>query len=387
MRINIEKTPENLKLFTSLASKNKAEKEFAHESLANFIGPVLQEVINNAPTLSNFWRTMEFDENANPSIPLDLYLDILEEDFISVWSQAEPGGLPYNQPTPPTQELKFGTYTLDSAIAFNSKYAREGRLDIIGKTMTRLAQEVMLKQERNSAGLLLRALAKAQTSVRGTPTSHIIRSHRKGEFLLEDFNRMFTLIKRIYSAWNGGTPVGSTPRGLTHLVVSPEIIEYLRGMAYNPINTRAGVVSGDLTAGAASTTVTLPESMREQIHNSAGVPEFFNVKLFEFNEFGVGYKYNDLFGYFADTTVYPDNYASGGAAKAFDPATEQILVGLNLNAESLVRPVEASSDTGVQFSVEPDDQFVKRTGKIGFYGSLREGRLILDERVLTGIIV
>lgn len=387
MRINIERNEQNLKLLTSLASKNKAEREFAHESMASFMGPVLQEVINNAPTLSNFWRTMEFLENSNPSLPLDLYIDVGEEDFIQVWSQAEAGGLPFNQPTPPTQELKFTTYRLDSAIAFNQKYARESRLDVVGKSMTRLAQEVMLKQERNAAGLLLRAAAQAQTEIRGAATPHIIRSHRAGEFLLEDFNRLFTLIKRIYSAWNGGTPVGGTPRGLTHLVISPEIVEYLRGMAYNPINTRAGVLSGDPAAGVASTAIPLTDSVREQIHNSAGAPEFFGVKLFEFHEFGVGYKYNDLFKYFAGSTLFPDNPSTAGSAKAFDATEEQLLLGLNLNSDSLVRPVSVDTDTNAQFNVEADDQFVKRSAKIGFYGALEEGRLILDDRVITGIIV
>lgn len=387
MRIEIERTDENIALLKSLASRNPREREEAHLSLAEFIGPVLQEVINQAPTLSNLFRTMEFNENDSPSIPLDLYIDVNEEDYINVWSQAEPGGLPFNQPTPPTQELKFTTYTLDSAIAFNRKYAQQSRLDVVAKSMTRLMQEIMLKQERNSAGILLRALAMASTDVNGTATKHIIRSNTANEFILDDFNRLFTLIKRIHSAWTGGTPVGGAARGLTDLIVSPEVVEYLRGLAYNPINTKAGVVTDNGTTGVATTAITLPESMREAVYRSAGIPEFYGVNIMEINEFGVGYKYNDLFDAFAGSTSYP-NHPSTSTGTTFDGAAEEIVLGLDLaSSDSLIRPVARDTETGSQFSVRPDDQFVARSGKIGFYGSLEEGRLVLDEKALVGVII
>src|SRR6478736_9465259 len=117
MRINIKQTNKNVALLKKLASKNQVEAAEAHVSLAEFIGPVLQEVINTAPTLSALFGKMTFNENDSPSIPLDLYTDVNQDDYLRVWSQAEPGGMPYNQPTPPTRELKFSTYRLDSAVA------------------------------------------------------------------------------------------------------------------------------------------------------------------------------------------------------------------------------------------------------------------------------
>jgi hypothetical protein len=386
MRIEIERTEENVALLKALASRKPAEREAAHLSLAEFIGPVIQQVINQAPTLSNLFRTLEFDEDSNPSIPLDLYTDVTDEDYIRVWSQAEPGGLPYNQPTPPTQELKFMTYTLDSAIAFNQKYAQQSRLDVVAKSMERMFQEILLKQERNSAGIILRALALASTDINGSATRHVIRSQNPNQFILDDFNRLFTLTKRIKPAWSGGTPIGGAKRGLTDLIVSPEVVEYLRGLAYNPINTKAGVLSGTDSAGYASSVVTLPDSMREQVYNTAGVPEFYGVNIMEINELGVGYKYNDLFDAFAGSISYP-NHPGTSAGTTFDGTAEEIVIGLDLSVDSMLRPVIRDGETGSQFVVESDDQFVKRQKKIGFYGSLEESRILTDDRVLTGCIV
>lgn len=387
MRINIKQTDKNVALLKKLASRDKAEAEAAHLSLAEFIGPVLQEVINTAPTMSALFGTMTFNENDSPSIPLDLYTNVTEEDYLRVWTQAEPGGMPYNQPTPPTRELKFSTYRLDSAVAFHKKYAQQSRLDVVGKTMERLAQEILLKQERNSAAILLRALAQAKTKIKGVDTFHVIRSQEADRFILHDFNRLFTLIKRIYSSWSGGTPAaGSRARGLTDIVVSPEIVQELRALAYNPINTRAGVVTGDITKGVATTAITLPDAQRAAVYANGGIPEFYGVNIMEINELGVGYKYNDLFKFFAGSNSYPAH--GDGSGTTFDNAAEELVLGLDLvSMQSLVRPVAVDAENGAQFRVTPDDQFVARAGKVGFYGALEEGRLILDDRVLTGVIV
>ena len=383
MRISIKQTDKNIALLKQLASKDAVKASEAHVALAEFIGPVLQEVINTAPTLSALFKKFTFNENDSPSIPLDLYTDVTEEDYLRVWSQAEVGGMPYNQPTPTTKELKFSTYRLDSAVAFHKKFAAQSRMDVVGKTMERLAQEILLKQERNSAAMLLRALAQAQTKIKGTDTYHVIRSQEANTLKLHDFNRMFTLIKRIYASWSGGTPSSARARGLTDLIVSPEIVQELRAMAYNPINTKAGVTSG---TGDGVTSIALPDEQRKAIYNNAGVPEFYGVNIMEIHELGIGYKYNDLFDFFAGANAYAGHAGSGTAA--FDGATEEILIGLDLaSMDSLLRPVAVDAENGSEFRVSPDDQFVARSGKVGFYGALEEGRLILDDRVITGIIV
>jgi hypothetical protein len=377
MKITLDRTPEQVELVKAMASKNRDVAYEAQTALAEFIGPVLAEVVNAAPTVSNMFTSLQFNSDESPSIPLDLYHDITDEDYIQVWSQSVPGGLPTNQVAPSQSELKFTTYTLDSALSFDKRYASRSRLDVVSKTFTRMAQEVLLKQEKTSASMIMTALANATTN----GESHVIRSAQADRFLLSDLNKLFTKAKRINTAWTGGTPAERRGRGITDILVSPEIVEEIRGLAYNPINT----VGSDSIAGT--------DSMRDAVFNSAGIPEFYGVSIQEYNEMGVGQKWNTTFDVAAGTKTYDEHYVTGGSARQFgldasgNAVDEQIIVGVDLSRESMIRAVATDSESGDEFSLVADDQFVTRQSKIGYYGSLEEGRMIIDDRVLLGLIV
>ena len=387
MKITLDRTPEQVELVKAMASKNRDVAYEAQTALAEFIGPVLAQVINTAPTVSNMFTSLQFNSEDNPSIPLDLYHDITDEDYIQVWSQTVPGGLPTNQVAPSQSELKFTTYRLDSALSFDKRYASRSRLDVVSKTFTRMAQEILLKQEKTSAVMIMNALANASTNDK----KHVIRSAQANRFLLADLNKLFTLAKRINTAWNGGTPAERRGRGITDLLVSPEIVEEIRGLAYNPINTKgadgaAATAAGDAIAGT--------DSMRDAVFSSAGIPEFYGVSIQEYNEMGNGGKWNSAFSVAAGTggsgIKFDDHFAKGNptaGGAVFAPDTEEILVGVDLSRESMVRAVATDSETGDEFSLVTDDQFVTRQSKIGYYGSIEEGRMIIDDRVLTGLIV
>jgi hypothetical protein len=370
MKITLKRTPEQIELVKAMASKNRAVAMDAQVALAEFIGPVLAEVINNAPTLSNLFTSLQFNADDNPSIPLDLYYDVNAEDYITVYSQSAAGGLPQNQVLPTVSEMKIATYTLDSALSFDKRYAAKSRMDVISKTFTRLAQEILFKQEKTSANLLLGALANAQTNGK----KHVQRATTNGRFLLADLNELFTLAKRINTSWLGGTPESRQGRGLTDIIVSPEVVQELRAMAYNPINTK-----GSLTDIAA------PDEMRTAIYNSAGIPEFYGVSIMEINELGEGQRFNTIFDTVAGSTAYTK--ADGTSSAVFDGATEEILIGLDRGRESLIRAVAVDSENGSEFSLTADDQYSVRQKKIGYFGSMEEGRMVLDTRALVGKIV
>lgn len=380
MEIKIERTPEQVELVKAMASKNREVAYEAQAALGDFIGPVLAEVVNQAPTVSNLFTTLQFNSEDNASIPLDLYHDIGDEDYVQIWSQNAPGGLPTNHVAPRQQEMKFTTYRLDSAVSFDKRFAARSRMDVVSKTFTRIAQEILLKQEKTSASMIMTAVANAATKGK----NHVMRGHTAGRFLLADLNKLFTLSKRINTAWTGGTPADRKGRGITDLIVSPEIVEEIRGMAYNPINTKS--------TGAAADGIPGTDKLRDQVFSTAGIPEFYGVSIMEINEMGVGQKWNDLFNLVSTTANSGGDkdfgaYGDGTAATTFDEATEQIMLGVDLSRESMLRAVATDSETGAEFDLVVDDQFVSRSQKIGYYGSLEEGRMILDDRVLTGIIV
>jgi len=379
MKITLKRTPEQIELVKAMASRNRTVAYDAQVALAEFIGPVLAEVINNAPTLSNLFTSLSYNADDNPSIPLDLYYDVTDEDYITVYSQSVAGGLPTNQVLPTVSEMKLTTYTLDSALSFDRRYAAKHRMDVVAKTFTRMAQEILLKQERTSATLAMTALANAQTNSK----KHVQRSNTTGRFLLADLNELLTLAKRVNTSWAKGTPATGSRTGITDLLVSPEIVEQIRSMAYNPINTVAGVTA----SGGTGTTVgiTATDEMRSAIYSSAGIPSFYGVSILEFNELGKSQKFNTIFDTAAGSTGYTKADASGSAV--FDGAAEEILVGIDRTRDSLLRVIATDPDSNSEFSLVADDQYSIRQNKIGYFGSLEEGRVILDVRALVGKIV
>tara|TARA_Y100000588_G_scaffold186994_1_gene201085 strand:- start:2176 stop:3336 length:1161 start_codon:yes stop_codon:yes gene_type:complete len=382
MNITLKRTEEQLELVKAMASKDRDVAYEAQAALAEFIAPVLAEVIQQAPTLSNMFKTLSFTADDNPSIPLDLYFDITDEDYIEIWSQNAPGGLPSNQVAPTTQELKFTTYRLDSALSFDKKYVARSRMDVLSKTFTRMAQELLLKMETTSANMILTAQVNAETN----GVFHTLKNTQPGRVILHDFNKMLTLSKRIHTSWTGGTPVGGAG-GITDLLVSPEVVENLREMAYNPIATRDAdgtAVTVDNSAGGIPAT----DSMRDAIYSNGGIPEFYGINIQETLELGPGAKY---------TKVWSDLLPNGATGVK---ATGKPLVGYSYNAaddfilgidrsraDMMVRAVATDADNGSELSLVPDDQFVSRQQKVGYYGSLEEGRMILDNRVLYGMVV
>jgi len=355
MKITLKRTEEQVELVKAMASRNREVAYEAQMALAEFIGPVLAEVVNQAPTLSNLFTNFQFNDMDSPSIPLDLYYDVTAPDYVKVYSTSVPGGLPTNTVTPTASEMKFTTYRLDSAVDFDKRYAAKSRLDVVGKSFTRIAQEILLRQESTSANLILGALFAASTN--GVAHTNAANGTT---LILDDFNKLLTRAKRINTAWTGGTPEGRI-KGITDMIMSPEAVQGLRAMAYNPVNTNTGPVGGTGADGIAAT-----DEMRNAIYQNAGIPEFYGISIMEINELGAGQKFTNVWT------------GLGGAGT-------DLVIGLDRTRESLFRAVALDSETGSEFTLLADDQYSIRQQKIGYYGSLEEGRMILDDRVLTGI--
>ena len=381
MNITLKRTPEQIELIQAMGSKNRDTAYEAQVALAEFIGPVINEVVNNAPTLSNLFTPLQFNADDNPSIPLDVYYDVSDEDYINVYSTHAPGGLPTNQVTPTHSEMKVATYKLDTAVSFDKKYASRSRLDVVSKSFTRAAQEILLKQERTSANLLLGALANATTTVNGTSTAHAFANAQTGRFLLDDLNSMLTRAKRIRPSWAGGTPVGGNA-GLTDILVSPEVVADLREMAYNPINTRAS----DGAAGANTEDgIAAPDSVRAPMFTSAGTPEFYGVSVMELHELGPAAKFTAIFDALVTTVAAGPGAGSGGFT--FASATDDLVIGIDRSRDAFVKAIAVDTETGSEFNLVADDQYSIRQAKVGWFGSIEEGRVVLDDRAIVGCAI
>jgi hypothetical protein len=251
--------------------------------------------------------------------------------------------------------MKVSTYRLDSAVSFLRRYARRARLDVASKAVERMANEVLVKQERNAWAVVLKALADSgNTTAVGS----------SGEtFSLSKLNTLVKNVKRLNKSYANGTTTSAY--GLTDIFVSPETMSDIRAFAYNP-------VGGNLaTNGNTVSPVTdLPAGVREEIYRGGGAQEIYGITIHELVELGPDQKYTKLFNEF-----YGASFAD----------SDDLVVGLDLTKDAFVRPVARNSESGGTFTAMPDDQFVARSEKIGFYGSLEEGRVCIDSRAIAGI--
>lgn len=376
MKITFKKDEKQLELFKAIASKNRETSENARIALAALLAPVAATVLDQAATSRAIYTDVSYNMGEVPSIPLDLYFDNTEGLF-TIWSQSIAGGLATNEVWG-MDEYRFKTYKLDSAVSLLKSYIQNARLDVVSKALQRLVQEVLVKTEYQAYSTLLTALAGASTGGAG----HLLNSTANVNSLsrnlsLDDINRLWTKVRRLRTSWLGGTPTATPGKGLTDLFMSPEMVEKIRAMAYNPVNVTATPNTDESTA------LGLPDGMREEIFANGGLMTLFGVKINELLEFGIGGMYNSLF----------DDVYSGGASgtsptsPTFSASTQELVLGADLSVTSAIRVIASDSDTGSTFTLEDDDQFVKRTGKIGWYGSIEEGRMVADTKAFVGLVV
>lgn len=382
LKVDLKRTDSQVALIKQLGSRKKEESLAAAEAIAQIVSQPLLQVIEQAPVISNIFQTLTYSAGTPPSIPLDTFFDVKQRDFLNVWTQSQPGGTATNFVQGLT-EMFVATYELWSAAYLNKNYARSASLPVIARTLERLAQEILIKQNINSANILLSSLASAV--IDGNPANtaaanyQVIRAAAQGVFQLADFNALMVKYRRIVSSWVGGTPVG-VRASLTDLFGSPEWMGQIRAIAYQPQNTRQVVATQGASALGA------PDSIRENIFQAAGIPELFGVALHEYNEFGINSlgSFNSIFGTYAGATAYGGYGDPNTGTAAFAGATEQIVVGLNSSMFDLVKLVEEGESGTLE--VAADDQFTLRSDKVGWTARQKLGFVSLDNRSKTGLI-
>lgn len=377
MRLKLKDTPEQNALIQALGSKNMTVSREAQEAFAKFMGPVIQILLQKAGTASQIYTDAPYNADTdNPSYPLDLYYD-QGVGFVNVWSQNVAGGLPTSEVWG-LQEMKIATYNLDSAVSFNKRYARKARLDVVAKAVERMAQEVLVKQEINAWAVIVKGAAEASSKYSTqTNSKHIIGAATSGVFTFGDFNNLLVLTRRINSAFDGGTAVQPYSEGPTDIYTSPEVVAQIRAMAYNPLFYS----SNAWTSSTWNTQTQLPPNVREELWKNPGTANFFGVNFVQLNELGAGKTYNTLF----DSFTTSQNVPGPGTGTSWN-SSNQVMIAIDNKRGAFIRPVAKDGDTGSQFSSEVDDQFnLKRIDKAGFWGSLCEGRVLLDGRAVSAI--
>jgi hypothetical protein len=365
IKINIQRTPEQAE-FLRLLAKNTEEGKAARELFAGFVGPTIQQVLEQEATHRMLFRQFEYDFGTNPSIPLE-YFDSNEEGLFDVWSNSIAGGLPTNHVTG-QEDFRMSTFRLDSAFSMLREHLVNARADVVAQGMERMAQEVLVKEKHHAWSVVFASLGAARTG----GSAHIINSTTANVFQVDDVNRLKTKARRLRTSWVSGTPTSVQFKGLTHLVLSPEMMEQVRGWTYQPMNTR-GVPNSD-----ESSAVPLPEQVRQQIWDNSGLPSMWDIGFIELIELGISQAYNTLFDAY---------YTAGTSDPAFATATQELVLGVDLSVDAGIQIGAVDSERGTSFVVEEDDQWTKRSGKIGYFGYEETGFAWLDSKALTGIVI
>lgn len=376
MKLNLkkEKHEDTVKILKAIASRNKDESERAQEALAAFVAPAVTTVLDQVATNRFIYRTVEYNFDEVPEIPIDLYFDD-HEGLFYLWSNSVPGGMATNE-IYGADSYRFRTFRLDSAISFPKSYAQNARLDVVAKGIERLVQEVLAKEEYQAWSVIMAALGGARTQ----GMRHIIDSNAKtnslaDNLLLHDFSQLLVRQRRLNPSWLGGTAVAKGSNSLTDVFMSPEALAKVRAWAYNPLNTDPGPTSGVGTEVGSTVGIPLPDSMRQKIYDSAGMSEIYGIRLHEMNELGVNQPYNLLFD---------ANYTATGGDPTFAGTTDELVIGFDLGQEAFIKAIR--SDRNGTFELLPDDQFLARQEKVGWYGYVEEGFLCGNNRAVGGIV-
>jgi hypothetical protein len=332
-------------------------------------------VLDQADTTALVYRSFTYNADDNPTMPVEPLLNI-GQDWLSTWSNSVAGGLASNRVYQPIEEIQFTNYRLDSAISWNKRYAAKARLDVISLYLTRLAQEILVKRNRNAWSVVLAALAAGSNG----GIANVKRVDTAGLFTLDDLNHLFTRIVRQNLSWVGGSPTESLGK-LTDLVMSPEVYEQIRAFAYNPVQTAGalGAVAG------ATANIALPDAQRAAMFAGGGIESLFGVRLQQMVELGVGAKYTLLFDELAGATAYTTDAGTGSAV--FAGGSEDLVIGLDLTRDFAWRAIAQDPEDKSTFSLIPDDQFVGRSEVIGFYGWENMGHVVTDTHAIQGLVV
>lgn len=368
IKLNIQKDGDKIKQvreLIKLVTKNSVEGLAAREAVASFIGPVITQVLNQAATHRIFFKEFPYDFGSAPSIPLELF-DGNTEGLIDVWSSSIPGSMATNHVLG-GDEFRMTSYRYDTAVSMLRRNADEGRFELLVNSMERAAQELMAKEKFAAWSVILAALGAARIG----GAAQLIDSTAADIFQLDDINNLKTKVARYRNSWLGGTPSESVGSGFTHLVVSPEIMGQVRTWAYNPLNTRS--------VGTGATAIPLPDQVRMQIFNNSGLAEIAGVGAFvQLSEFGVNQTY---------TKVFDAAYTPGGGDPTFSATTDELVLAVDLSIDAGVRAVATDSERTTELSFEEDDQFNKRSGKVGWFGGLETAYAWMDSKALSGIVI
>jgi len=288
---------------------------------------VIQEGILDGDIISDIFSVNVLGWDQYPNYPTDLIAPGTEGEF-SAYTMPANGRIPNRLVE--GDEVTINTYRIANAIDWNIKYARAGRIDVVARALEVLRNGFVQKLNDDGWHTLIAAgLDRGLMTYDSAATA--------GQFT----KKLLQLLKIAMVRNGGGNSASSDTFKLTDLYISPEAMQDI-----------VSWTDSDLSQASRREVELSPEGL---------VNRLFGVTLHELTELGEGQKYTNYF-----TTALSGSLAA---------ADVELVVGLDLSKrDKLIMPVR-----GEGIEIEPDDTG-RRSGQLGYFGSLETSFGVLDTR-------
>ena len=326
-----EPTPEMNQLLSRAGSLQREESLVATSELAKALELPLRQGVMSGNILGDIFEAINLQPGATAEFPLDFLAPGTEKEFVA-FTIPNHGRIPERHVE--GDYVMVPTYDVGASIDWLLKYARDARLDVVGRAMEVLQGQFVKKMNDDGWHTLLSA---------GADRNILIYD---GDASSGMFSKRLVSLLKVVMRRNGGGNSTSVHRGeLTDLYISPEGHEDIRNWGVDEVD---------------------PITRRDLIVGEGGLlVRIFQVNLHTLDELGEGQEYQNFY-----TTDLSGTMPAG---------KNEIVVGLDLrNRDSFVMPVRAP----VQVF---EDDTLHRQRRAGMYGWAEHGFAALDtRRVLLG---
>lgn len=288
--------------------------------------PLRSAVLDGSVT-GGIYETVPLRGNATPEFPLDIVTPGVEEEHCA-YTIPSHGRMP--QKLVEAGYVMVSPFEVGSTITIKQKIARDARWDIMARMLQVIEAHFVKKMNKDGMHAIIAA---------GLDRSILVYDANASQGYFT--KRLVSLLGVTMRRNGGGNSASLARKMLTHLLMSPELIEDMRNWTIDQA----------------------PDSVRASLFTASdGTLKgmFPGLTLIDLDELGVGQEYQQYY-----TTDL------GGSLQASDV---ELLIGLNLGPDkSLVMPVREN------VTILPDDSNIHER-KIGFRGFAEYGIGVLDNR-------
>lgn len=324
--------PNTIALMQAAASKDPLVRSKAQWELASAMSLPLRDGILSGNITDGIFQAYEMPIGQNPEYPIDLLNPGEEDDFIA-WTNPGNGRIPEKQVE--SDYIVLQTYGIASSVDMLLRYLRDANWNVMARALQVMEAGFTRKLNNDGWYTLLGAAADRNILVYDADAANGFFS-----------KRLVSLMKVVMARNGGGNASSLRKRRLTDLYLSPEALEDIRNWGLDQVD----------------------EITRREIFTTAdgGITRIFGVNLHEVYELGAGNQYQLFF----------QNQLSG----TMPSGDVEIVVGIDATGGNLIMPMR--EDLVVEV-----DETMRRSQKIGWYGTMEAGFAVLDNRdVMLGSI-